>query len=69
MSKLQHFLQSNSLLAELQEILIMFLRCPSQEVELLALIQLRRILMNEFSFEDCMPTRVRVERDESTFSS
>jgi hypothetical protein len=54
MPELQHFLKSNPFLAELQEILIMLPHCSSQEVELLALIQPRRVLMNEFGLEDCM---------------
>lgn len=69
MSKLQHFLKGHPFLAELQEILIMFPCCPSQEVELFALIQPRRVLAHELGLEDCMAGWIRVESENSTFSS
>lgn len=47
----------------------MLLNCVAQKVELFALIQSRRVLMYEFELKDCLKRLLRVEKEESTFSS
>jgi hypothetical protein len=66
--QLQQFLDRDAFLAKLEEVLIVFGRGASEEVELPAFVEAVRVLADELGLEDCVGEYVRVESEESTFS-